>query len=122
MKILISGAISKLDSLLNKLDTKKILSIVIIGFLILSTNTDPGLSKQIATNKIDKMLQHDNSSNRPQTTGEWQQQARETKGKPGERLKRIGEQSADAVKEFVSMYPEVAKNSAKELKNSIENK
>jgi hypothetical protein len=117
MKSLISRSISQIGSLLNKLHAQKILSIVVIGFLILSTNVDPGLSKQAATNKIDKMLQQDSGPNRPKTTGEWEQQARETKGKPGERLKRIGEQSADAIKEFGSMYPEVAKNSAKELKN-----
>jgi hypothetical protein len=109
------GSIGKITALLNKLDLHKFLAVVVVGILILTTNVDPGLSKQTATNKIDKMLQQDNNPDRPKTTGEWQQQAQEVKGKPGERLKRIGEQSADAVKEFGEMYPDVAKNSAKEL-------
>ena len=116
MNKFIVGSIDKVISLLKKLQMSKVLSVVIVGLLILTTNVDPGLSKQAATDKIDKMLQQDNDPNRPKTTGEWNQQARETKGKPAERLKRIGEQSADAVKEFGEMYPEVAENSVKELK------
>jgi hypothetical protein len=119
MKNLIFGSIGKITSLLNKLDLNKALAIVVVGFLILTTNVDPGLSKQEAVGKIDKMLQNDRDPNRPKTTAQWQQQARETKGKPDEKIKRIGEQSADAIKEFGSMYPEVAKNSAKELKEEL---
>lgn len=116
MNKFVVGSIDKVISLLKNLRISKVLSVVIVGLLILTTNVDPGLSKQAATDKIDKMLQQDNDPNRPKTTGEWNQQARETKGKPGERLKRIGEQSADAVKEFGEMYPQVGKNSVKELK------
>jgi hypothetical protein len=122
MKKIISAIAHKINYLFKDIKVTQLLSIALVGFLILTTTVDPGLSKETATNKIDKMLQQDNDPNRPKTTAEWQQQARETKGKPGERLKRIGEQSADAVKEFGSMYPEVAKNSAKELKNNINDK
>lgn len=121
MMNLVFTAITKVKSWLNQLQAKQLLSIAMLGFILLSTNVDPGLSKQAATNKIDKMLQQDDNPDRPKTTGEWKQQANEVEGKPGERLKRIGEQSADAVKEFGSMYPEVAKNSAKELKNNADN-
>ena len=112
----ISAAITKVKSWFDRLQAKQLLSIAMLGLVLLATNVDPGLSKQSATKKIDKMLQQDDNPDRPKTTAEWQQQARETKGKPVERLKRIGEQSADAVKEFGSMYPEVAKNSTNELK------
>jgi hypothetical protein len=122
MKKIISAIAYTINYLFKDIKVTQLLSIALVGFLILTTTVDPGLSKETATNKIDKMLQQDNDPNRPKTTAEWQQQARETKGKPGERLKRIGEQSADAVKEFGSMYPEVAKNSAKELKNNINDK
>jgi hypothetical protein len=112
----IFATITKVKSWLNQLQAKQLLSIAMLGLVLLTTNADLGLSKQEATKKIDKMLQQDDNPDRPKTTGEWKQQAKEVKGKPGERLKRIGEQSADAVKEFGSMYPEVAKNSAEELK------
>lgn len=111
----ISAAITKVQSWFDRLQAKQLLSIVMLGLILLATNVDPGLSKQAATNKIDKMLQQDDDPSRPKTTGEWKQQAREVKGNPGERLKRIGDQSVDAVKEFGEMYPDVAKNSAKEL-------
>jgi hypothetical protein len=119
MKKIILRSIGRITSLLNKFDLNKALTIVVVGLLVLTTNVDPSLSKQDAIGKIDKMLQNDRDPNRPKTTAQWQQQARETKGKPGEKLERIGEQSADAIKEFGSMYPEVAKNSAKELKKEL---
>jgi hypothetical protein len=115
---LIFTAITKVKFWLNQLQAKQLLSIVMLTFILLSTNIDPSMSKLAAINKIDKMLQQDDNPDRPKTTGEWNQQAKEVQGKPGERLKRIGEQSVDAVKEFGSMYPEVAKNSVEELKNS----
>jgi hypothetical protein len=119
MKKFILRSIGRITSLLNRFDLNKALAIVVVGLLVLTTNVDPSLSKQDAIGKIDKMLQNDRDPNRPKTTAQWQQQARETKGKPGEKLERIGEQSADAIKEFGSMYPEVAKNSAKELKKEL---
>jgi hypothetical protein len=122
MKKIISAIAHKLNYLFKDIKVTQLVSVALIGFLILTTTADPGLSKQTAIKKIDKMLQQDDDPNRPKTTAEWEKQSQETKGRPGERLKRIGEQSADAVKEFGSIYPDVAKNSAKELKNNINNK
>jgi hypothetical protein len=116
MKIFVFRSIDKINYLINKLRLNQAFAIFAIGLLILTTNIDPTLNKQDAVGKIDKMLQQDRDRTRPKTTAQWQQQARETKGKAGEKLKRIGEQSADAVKEFGSMYPEVAKNSIEDLK------
>ena len=121
MKNFVFGSIDKITSLLRRLYLSQASAIIIVGLLILTNNIDPGLSKQDAIGKIDKMLQQDRDPNRPKTTAEWQHQARETKGNPIEKLERIGEQSADAVKEFGSMYPDVAKNSAKELEKEVKN-
>jgi hypothetical protein len=112
------GTVSVIGSLFKSFQVKKVLSIMLVGLLILTTNIDPGvMSKQEATQKVNKMLDRDDN-NRPKTTGEWQKQAREVKGEPIERAKRIGEQSADAVKDFGKMYPDVAKRSENELENS----
>ena len=108
-------AIAQVKSWLTQLQAKQLLSIALLGLILLTTNVDPGLTKQAATKKIDKMLLQDDNPDRPKTTGEWNKQAQEVKGDPGERIKRIGEQSVDAVKEFGEMYPDVAKNSVKEL-------
>lgn len=118
MKKIISVIAHKFNYLFKDIKVTQFLSIALIGFLVLTNTVDPGLSKQAATDKIDKMLQNDKDPNRPKTTAEWNKQAQETKDRPGERLQRIGEQSADAIKEFGAMYPEVAKNSVKELKNN----
>jgi hypothetical protein len=115
----ISKVVDRFSSLIKQIQIERVISVFIIGIIFLTSNVDSGvMSKQTATKKIDKMLQQDRDPNRPKTTAQWQQQAEEVEGKPGERIKRIGEQSADAVKEFGSMYPDVAKNSAEELKNS----
>jgi hypothetical protein len=119
MKNFISDSIDKIAALLRKMRFSQVPAVLMVGLILLTTNISPVLSKQDAIGKIDKMLEQDRDPNRPKTTAEWQQQARETKGEPGEKLKRIGEQSADAVKEFGSMYPEVAKNSVKELKKEL---
>jgi hypothetical protein len=119
MKKFLFDSIDKITSLLKKVCFNRASAIAIVGLIILTTNIDPVLSKQDAIGKIDKMLEQDRDPNRPKTTAQWQQQARETKGKPGEKLKRIGEQSTDAIKEFGSMYPDVAKNSAKELEQQL---
>jgi hypothetical protein len=110
--------IGKISSFLKTFQIKQFLSIMLIGSILLNVNADPGvLDKQEATQKVDKMLDRDDND-RPKTTGEWQKQAREVKGNPGERLQRIGEQAADAIRDFGGMYPEVAKRSADELENN----
>jgi hypothetical protein len=120
MSSLISASIAKIGSLFNRLQVKQFLSIVMVGFMLLATNVDPDLATQSKVDRLDNIIQNENPE-RPKTTAEWNQQARETKGKPGEKIKRIGKQSADAVKEFGSMYPDVAKNSAAELRNNTKN-
>jgi hypothetical protein len=115
----IHTAIEKIGSFLKSFQVRKFLAIVFVGLILLNVNADPGrLSKTEATQKVNKMLDRDDN-NRPKTTGEWQKQAREVKGDPAERVKRVGEQSADAIKDFGAMYPDVAKRSANELKNNI---
>lgn len=109
------GTVSTISSLLKSFQVKQFMSVMAIGLMLLATNIDPGMmSKQEANQKVNTMLDRDDN-NRPKTTGEWQKQAREVKGNPGERAKRIGEQSADAIKDFGKMYPDVAKRSANEL-------
>jgi hypothetical protein len=115
---LIFGLIAKLGTMFNSLHLKQFVPMILVGFVLLTTNVVPDVASSSAIDRLERKMQQENPD-RPKTTAEWQQQAREVKGKPGERLKRIGEQSADAVKEFGSMYPDVAKNSGKELDNEI---
>lgn len=118
MSSLIFGAIAKVGTLLNRLYIKQFLPMILVGLMLLTTNVDPDLPSQATVDRLDAMMKQEDPQ-RPKTTAEWEQQARETKGQPVEKLKRIGEQSADAIKEFGGMYPEVAKRSATELRDSI---
>ncbi len=114
----ISEAISKFHSFVKSIQAKKFLmSIVMIGFVLLTINVAPSRQEtQQAINKLDQTV-HQEDSTRPKTTGEWEQQAREIEGRPLERLKRIGEQSAEAVQEMGSMYSDTAKRSSEALKD-----
>jgi hypothetical protein len=116
MPSLISETVAKIGSFVNSLQARQFLSAVLVAFILLTTNVDPSLSNQAISRRLDKVVHQDNSQ-RPKTTGEWNQEARETQGDPGERLKRIGKQSAGAVKDFGSQYAEGAKESASELLN-----
>ena len=103
-----------------QLQVRQFLSVIALGFILLNTNPAPDIASKATIDKLDRLV-HQENPDRPKTTREWQKQAREVKGNPGERIERIGEQSADAVKEFGGMYPDVAKRSANELEKSVEN-
>jgi hypothetical protein len=114
----VGKTIAKISSLLNKLQVKQLLSIMMVGLVILATNVAPERTSKATIDRLDRLVGKENPD-RPKTTAQWQQQAEEVEGRPGERLKRIGEQSADAVKEFGDTYPDVAKKSAAELRDNI---
>lgn len=111
----IPHAIAKFFSFFKSLQLKQFLPIVLVGFLLLTTNVTPSRSEtKQAIKQIDQTV-HQGDSTRPKTSGEWEQQAREVEGRPVERLKRIGEQSAEAVKDFGSMYSDTADRAAEAL-------
>jgi len=117
----ITSSITKVTSLFNRqLQTKRFISIVLVGFLLLTTNMKQDTGNPVS-NLFDKIVHQDSSQNdvqRPTTMREWNKQARETEGNPGERLKRIGEQSADAVKDMGEVYLDTAKRGAATLRNN----
>jgi hypothetical protein len=123
---LISKTISKIGYFISKFLVKQFLPIVIVGLMLLTTNgsaslSNPNLSTKNSVDRLNDLVQAENSD-RPKTTNEWDQQADETKGRPGEKMKRIGEQSVDAIKEFGSMYGDVAERSSAELRNNTKDR
>lgn len=116
----ISQTMIQIGNWFKQLQVRQFLSVIAIGFILLNTTPAPDRVSKATIDKLDRLVNQENPD-RPKTTAEWQQQAREVKGKPGERIERIAEQSADAIKEFGQMYPDVAKRSANELEKSIEN-
>lgn len=107
MKNLISSAFVHINSWLQGLQVKRFLAVVIVGFLVLTPN--------LAALGNNKTLAKEGESVRPTTTNEWYKEARETEDAPGERLQNIAEESAQAIKQFGSVYPETAKKSANAL-------
>ncbi|UBF26540.1 hypothetical protein K9N68_00560 [Kovacikia minuta CCNUW1] len=113
---LISRTIAHINSLLKEVQLKRFLAATLVGFLLLTTNVKPEGNNKALTQEV-RDLVHQNDSDRPKTVGEWKQEARETKHSPGERAQRIGKESAEAVKDFGSLYPDTAKRSASDLRN-----
>jgi hypothetical protein len=115
-------AIGEIGSWLQEFQVKRFLVAVMVGFLLLTTtigcdsqNQDLSSQNRDLTSKVLDRV-HQNDSDRPKTTGEWNREARQVEGMPGKRIERIGKESAEAVKEFGGVYPDTAKKSANELK------
>lgn len=114
---LISSAIAGIGSLLKGLQVKQVLAGVLVGFILLSTSTvgsEP--VGRDALKKVDKIV-HQDDSQRPKTTREWKGEARATQNEPGKRAERIGEETADALKDWGKLYPDVAKRSIPALRD-----
>ncbi|MBD2447591.1 hypothetical protein H6G76_10490 [Nostoc sp. FACHB-152] len=116
---LISKAFSQISSLLNGLQAKRFLAVVLVGFIVLTTNVnaDRGNTKAV-TKELDRVVHQDNAD-RPKTTGEWNREARQTEDAPGKRVQRIAKESAEAVKQFGGVYPDTAKRSANSVDENV---
>jgi hypothetical protein len=117
MPYLVSGIVTKLSHFIKSISIRQILPVFLVISLLIPTHIGAASNGKMITEKLDDVV-HQDDSQRPKTTGEWNQEAREVKGEPGERLKRIGKQSAEAVKEFGQIYPDTAEKSVSELKHS----
>lgn len=121
MASLFNKAINNIKVLAQKFAVKRLFTIVLIGFLVLTTgsnyNINSGRSQDNFTRKLDKVV-HQDDADRPKTTGEWNQEARQTEDAPGERAKRIAKESGEALKQWGSVYTDTAKRSANELQNN----
>jgi hypothetical protein len=113
MKNLISQAMSFVGSLFSGLQVKQLLSIALVGFFLLTSPVATSTNSKAASDRINAVA-HQNDSDRPKTTGEWKQEARQV-DKTGNRLERIGKESAEAVKDWGGLYPDTAERSAQTL-------
>jgi hypothetical protein len=117
MTNLISRAFAHISSLLKGLQVKRFSAVVLVGFLLLTTNVALGQDNTLGETIRDQVHQTD-QADRPKTTGEWNAEARETEGSPGKRLQRIGKESAEAFKQFGSGYAEGAKETAGSVRDN----
>lgn len=117
MRNLIANTTTFISDVLKKLQVQRFLAVVLVGFLLLTTNVDSGRNNKGLPQQIDEIA-HDRDSVRPKTTREWEKERRETENSPGERLGRIGKESAKAFEEFGSGYVEGAKQTANQVKEA----
>lgn len=105
---LISQAINQIGSFLKKIQVKSFLTTVLLGTILLTTGVSSyATNGKNAADNINSRVFEGNPE-RPTTTREWKQEARETEDAPLERVKEIGQETAEAVKEWGGLYPDVA--------------
>ncbi|MEH2327510.1 MAG: hypothetical protein V7K32_28930 [Nostoc sp.] len=114
---LISRTIGNISYLLKGLQVKSFLAVVVVGFLVLTTNIASGQNDQGLKERVREQIEQ-NDAQRPKTIGQWFKDARETEDSPGERLKKIGQQSGEALKEFGGGYVKGAQETASDVGNS----
>jgi len=114
MTTMLSSAITRISSLLKKLQVMRLMTVILVGVLILTTNVAQDRNTQAVTKRLDEVV-HQDGSQRPKTIGEWEREGQETENAPGERVKRIAKESAEAVKDFGALYPDTAKRSARDI-------
>ncbi|MBN3958335.1 hypothetical protein [Nostoc sp. NMS8] len=117
MTNLIYWTISHISSLLKGLHVKSFFSVVLVGFLVLTTNVSDGQNDKGLKERVREQVEQ-NDAQRPKTVGQWFKDARETEASPGERLQKIGQQSGEAFKEFGSGYVEGAQKTASDVGES----
>ncbi|MEH2392685.1 MAG: hypothetical protein V7K21_13865 [Nostoc sp.] len=114
---LISRTIGHISSLLKGLQVKSFLAVVLVGFLVLTTNVSYGQKDKGLGERVREQVEQ-NDAQRPKTVGQWNKEARETEGSPGERVQKITKESAEAFKEFGSGYVEGAQKTASDVGES----
>ncbi len=116
MTNLISGAIACIKSLFSGFSARRIVSVILVGFLVLTTGMKSAQNETLP-GKIKADLQQ-TGNERPKTTGEWEQEARKTEDAPGKRTERILKESGDALKDWGGVYPDTADRSGRDLKEN----
>ncbi|ACC84794.1 hypothetical protein [Nostoc punctiforme] len=116
---LISRTIANISCLLKGLQVKSFLAVVVVGFLVLTTNVnyEQGQNDKGLKERVREQVEQ-NDAERPKTVGQWFKDARETEDSPGERLQKIGQQSGEAFKEFGGGYVKGAKETASDVGDS----
>lgn len=108
MTNLISNAIASINGFFKEFQVKRFMAVVLVGFLVLTTGVNTDRNAQAVTKRVEQAVRQD-TSDRPKTTGEWNREARQTEDAPGKRVQRIAKESAEAVKDLGSVYPDTAK-------------
>lgn len=106
----ISRTIKRLSSLVKSIQIKSFLTTCLMGLIILTSTANYQGSDRSVSNRL-----YQGNDERPTTTREWYEKARQTEGEPLERTKEIAKESAQALKEFTEVYPDTAERTAPDI-------
>ncbi|WP_319423166.1 hypothetical protein [Pleurocapsa sp. FMAR1] len=107
---LISLAINRISSLLKKIQVKSFLTAVLLGAVLLTNGvSSSAINSKTAADVVGGDVVGNNPE-RPTTTREWRQQARRTEDAPLEKVKEIGKETGEALKDLGKLYPDVAES------------
>ncbi|MDX2217315.1 MAG: hypothetical protein SFY66_28870 [Oculatellaceae cyanobacterium bins.114] len=113
---LISNAIATVSSFLKKLQVKQFLAVALLGVVFLTVSAEPSRGERALGKRVNDTA-HQIDSERPKTTREWNQEARQTDDDLGDRVGNIVEESGQALKEWGGLYSDTAKRSGRELRD-----
>lgn len=99
------GAVAKLWQ---QWQMQRVVSAAFVAMLLLTTSVDTADLPASTKTMLNDMIAR-GEEGRPVTTGQWQSRNEALQGQPGEQLKQITSQSADAIDEMADIYPNNAK-------------
>lgn len=100
--------LTRISTALSSIQWQQILATCCVAVILLTTQIAKADLDTGVQNRLDKITAK-GEDGRPRTSAQWQAENEALKGQPGEKLKRIGKESADAIEEMAEIYPQNAK-------------
>lgn len=121
MQTLISLATAKIRSVLNRVQVARLLSVILVGFLFLTTNVGLNQNDQSLGERMRQRLQQvDQNTERPKTTGEFLDEV-EGDVPLDERVRNTIRDSKEAFGQFGKEYSVGAQESARNVQEKAAN-
>jgi hypothetical protein len=108
---LFSRAINYISALLKQTQIK-ILTTTLLGVILLTSGVSSYATNGNSADANISSKIFEGNPERPTTTREWKQEARQTEDRPLERVKEIGKETKEAVKDWGKLYPNVTERTA----------
>jgi hypothetical protein len=117
---LVSKAIAAVNSVLQELQVKRFLAIVMVGFLLLTTNVGPSQTNEALSAKVRERAHQVDPGQKPKTYGEWEHEAAQDVPL-GQRVKdkQFGGGYAKAMKDSANDMADSAARAGENLSNQV---
>ena len=109
-----TNAVAALGQQLKRLQVgqrlQSFVAIAFVGLFLLTTSVDSSSLSSSTKAMLNDTIARGAADGRPVTTAQWRGENKELKGKPGERIERIAEETGDAIENMAEIYPGNAKS------------